>query len=175
MKNSGDTLINRVAEMIILVSSVAVIAFMAVGGCESGGHGGPSFTPSPAPTGFPPECEGTFGVDLSCPAESLAGSFCLPYTCDIFDDSTSPAVEIDSITVVFGDQCMATDCFTLECQGILNGSVFDADSATLVVEDVSGFVVGEDVEGEIEFGLPAGRILIEGEEFPFGCDGIVVP
>ncbi|HVY54286.1 MAG TPA: hypothetical protein VHC46_00865 [Thermodesulfobacteriota bacterium] len=175
MKNRRQTFIDRAAELIVAFSSLVVIALMAGGGCDGGGHGGPSVTPTPQPTGFPPECEGTFDVDLSCPAESLAGSVCLPYTCDIFDDSTSPAVEIDSITVVFGDHCTATDCFTIECQNIFNGSVFDADSATLVVEDVNGFVVGEDVEGEIEFGLPAGRITIEGEEFPFACDGIIVP
>ena len=175
MKNSGDTLINRAAEIIVVISSLLVIALMVTGGCDSGGHGGPSVTPTPGATGFPPECEGTFDVDLSCPAESLAGSFCLPYTCDIFDDSTSPAVEIDSIQFVFGDSCTNTDCFTLECQNIFNGSVFDADSANIVVEDVSGFVVGEDVDGEINAGLPAGRITIEGEEFQFTCDGIVVP
>ncbi|GEM_PF-2085174 len=175
MKNTGDALIGRASSLIVLISSIVMIALMVTGGCESGGHGGPSFTPSPAPTGFPPECEGTFGVDLSCPAASLAASVCLPYVCDIFDDTGSPAVEIDSIQFVFGDSCTNTDCFTLECQGIFNGSVFDAESATIMVEDVSGFVVGEDVEGEIEFGLPAGRIIIEGEDFPIDCSGIVVP
>jgi len=72
MKNAGDALIYRTSGLIVLISSIAMIALMVTGGC--GGNG--SNTP-PSATGFPPECDGTFGVDLSCPATSLAGSVCL--------------------------------------------------------------------------------------------------
>ncbi|MEW6144376.1 MAG: hypothetical protein AB1598_05095 [Thermodesulfobacteriota bacterium] len=166
MKNRGDALINRAAEMIVIISSVAVIALMAVGGCNNGGHG------EPAPTGFPPECEGTFDVDLSCPATSLAGSVCLPYSCDVIDDGVEPPMVIDSIIIVFGDHCTDTDCFTLECQDI---SVIGADSATIIIESVSGTPVGEDVEGSVFQGLPDGRIIIDGEEFALDCTSIITP
>jgi hypothetical protein len=166
MKNRGDALICRAAEMIIVISSVAVIALMAVGGCNNGGHG------EPAPTGFPPECDGTFDVDLSCPATSLAGSVCLPYICDVIDDSEEPPMVIDNITIVFGDHCTDTDCFTLECQDI---SVIGADSATIIIESVSGTPVGEDAEGSVFQGTPDGRIIIDGEEFALDCNGIVTP
>ncbi len=170
MKNAGDALIYRTSGLIVLISSIAMIALMVTGGC--GGNG--SNTP-PSATGFPPECDGTFGVDLSCPATSLAGSVCLPYFCDIVDDTVTPAEVIDTTTFVFGDNCTDTDCFTLECQDIFNGSVIDADAATIIIETVDGIPVGEDVEGEAEFGLPDGRIIIDSEEFALDCVGIVVP
>ncbi len=175
MKNARDSLINRTAEMIVLISSVAIIALMVTGGCNSGGHGGPPVTPTPAPTGFPPECEGTFDVDLSCPAASLAGSTCLPYLCDIVDDSEEMPVIIDNLTVVFGDNCTDTDCFTLECEDIFNGPVIDADTATIIIETVDGTPVGEDVEGSVFQGTPDGRIFIDGEEFALDCNGFITP
>lgn len=175
MKNAGDALINRAAEMIVLISSVAIIALMVAGGCENGGHGGPSFTPTPAPTWFPPECEGTFDVDLSCPATSLAGSVCLPYFCDIIDDSVSPVDVIDATTFVFGDSCTDTDCFTLECGDIFSGSVIDADAASITIETVDGIPVGEDVEDSVFQGIPDGAIFIDGQEFALDCVGMVVP
>ncbi len=175
MKNAGDSLINRTAEMIVLISSVAIIALMVTGGCNSGGHGGPSVTPTPAPTGFPPECDGTFDVDLSCPAASLAGSVCLPYFCDIVDDTVAPAEVIDTTTFVFGDNCTDTDCFTLECEDIFNGPVIDADTATIIIETVDGTPVGEDVEGSVFQGTPDGVITIGGEEFVLDCNGFITP
>jgi hypothetical protein len=166
MKKAGDRYLNRAAEIIVIISSVAVIAFMAVGGCNNGGHGEPS------PTGFPPECDGTFGVDLNCPAGSLAGSVCLPYVCDVINDSEEPPMIVDNITVVFGDHCTDTDCFTLECQDI---SVIGADSATIIIESVDGMPVGEGAMGVVDSGLPDGRIIIDGEEFALDCDGFVIP
>jgi hypothetical protein len=179
MKNAGDAFIGRASSLIVLISSIVMIALMVTGGCESNNSGNPSTTPSPSPspqvTGFPPECEGTFGVDLSCPASSLAASVCLPYFCDIVDDTVTPAEVIDTTTFVFGDNCTDTDCFTLECRDIFNGSVIDADAATIIIETVDDIPVGEDVVGEAEFGLPDGRIIIDSEEFALDCLGIVVP
>src|SRR3990167_5908022 len=146
MKNAWDALIDRTSGLIVLISSIAMIALMVAGGCESSNHPDPvvTTTPSPQPspqvTGFPPECTNTFYVDLSCPATSLAGSTCLPYVCDIVDNSEEPPVIIDNLTVVFGDKCTDTDCFTLECQDI---SVIDADAATIIIDSVSGTPVGE--------------------------------
>lgn len=170
MKNTGDALIGRASSLIVLISSIVMIALMVTGGC--GGNG--SNTP-PSATGFPPECDGTFDVDLSCPATSLAGSICLPYFCDIVDDTVAPAEVIDTTTFVFGDNCTDTDCFTLECEDIFNGPVIDADTATIIIETVDGIPVGEDAVGEAEFGLPDGRIIIDSEEFALDCQGIVVP
>ena len=167
MKNAGDALIYRTSGLIVLISSIAMIALMVTGGC--GGNG--SNTP-PSATGFPPECDGTFGVDLSCPATSLAGSVCLPYVCDVIDDSEEPPMIIDNITVVFGDHCTDTDCFTLECQDI---SVIDADAATIIIDSVSGTPVGEDVEGSVFQGTPDGVIIIGGEEFVLDCNGFITP
>jgi len=174
MKKSGNALINRAAEYIVVFSSLVVIALMVSGGCNSGGHGGPSVTPTPTPqlTGFPPECDGTFGVDLSCPATSLAGSICLPYVCDVIDDSEEPPMIVDNITVVFGDHCTDADCFTLECQDI---SVIGADSATIIIDSVNGMPVGEGAMGVVSMGLPDGRIIIDGEEFALDCNGFVIP
>ncbi|HSC35477.1 MAG TPA: hypothetical protein VLG45_09395, partial [Thermodesulfobacteriota bacterium] len=63
MKNSGDALISRAAEVIVLIGSIAMIALMVTGGCESGGHGGTAVTPTPGgATDFPPECINTFNV-----------------------------------------------------------------------------------------------------------------
>ncbi|MGH7851718.1 MAG: hypothetical protein ACREOP_15600 [Thermodesulfobacteriota bacterium] len=173
MKNAGDALIYRTSGLIILISSIVMIALMITGGCDGSGNGDNS--PPPGATGFPPECDGTFDVDLSCPATSLAGSVCLPYFCDIVDDSVSPAEVIDTTTFVFGDQCTDTDCFTLECQDIFNGSVIDADAATVIIETVDGTPVGEDVEGNVFQGTPDGRIIIGNEEFVLDCLGFVTP
>lgn len=169
MKNAGDVLIGRASSLIVLISSIVMIAFMVTGGCNSNNNG------TPAPTGFPPECDGTFDVDLSCPATSLAGSTCLSYLCDIIDNSEEPPLIIDNITVVFGDHCTDTDCFTLECQDIFNGSVIDADTATFIIETVDGTPVGEDVEGNVFQGTPDGVIIIDGEEFALDCNGFITP
>ena len=174
MKKCSETLINRAVEFIVIFSSLLSIALMVTGGCNNGGHGSPEVTPSPTPllTGFPPECDGTFGVDLSRPATSLAGSICLPYFCDVIDDSVSPPEVVDTITVVFGNHCSDSDCFTLECG---DTSVLDADSATIIIESVNGTPVGEDAMGVVDSGLPDGRIIIGGEEFLLDCNAIVVP
>ena len=174
MKSTGDVLINRTSGLIVLISSIIMIALMVTGGCDSS-NGNSSPTPTPGPTGFPPECDGTFGVDLSCPAESLEGSVCLPYFCDIIDDSEPPGNVIDTITIVFGDHCTASDCFTLGCQDIFNGTVFNADSATIVIETVDGTPVGEDTMGEVNMGVPDGRIIIDGEDFALDCQGFITP
>ena len=170
MKNAGDALIDRTSGLIVLISTIVMIALMVTGGCDSNSNGDSS--PTPAPTGFPPECDGTFGVDLSCPATSLAGSVCLPYVCDVIDDSEEPPMIIDNITVVFGDHCTDTDCFTLECQDI---SVIGADAATIIIESVDGTPVGEDVEGSVFQGTPDGVIIIGGEEFVLDCNGFITP
>lgn len=172
MNYKGDAIMYRLAEFIVVFSSLLIVALMVTGGCNNGGHGGPSVTPSPPPTGFPPECERTFNVDLSCPAASLAGSVCLPYVCDVIDDSIEPPVQIDNLTIVFGDHCTDTDCFTLECQDI---SVLDSDAATVIIESVNGMAVGPDVEGTIFQGIPDGVIIIDGEEFLLDCVGFVTP
>jgi len=174
MKYKGDVLINRIAEFIVVFSSLLIVALMVTGGCNNGKHGGPSVTstPTPALTGFPPECDGTFGVDLSCPATSLAGSVCLPYVCDVIDDSEEPPMRIDNITIVFGDHCTDTECFTLECQDV---SVLDSDAATVIIESVSGIAVGPDVEGSVYQGIPDGVIVIDGEEFLLDCIGFITP
>lgn len=170
MKYKGDAIINRLAEFIVVVSSLLIVALMVTGGCNEGGHGGP--TPSNPPTGFPPECEETFNVDLSCPAASLAGSVCLPYVCEVIDDSVEPPMQIDNLTIVFGDHCTDTDCFTLECQDI---SVLDSDAATVIIDSVSGMAVGPDIEGAIFQGIPDGVIIIDGEEFLLDCTGFITP
>jgi hypothetical protein len=169
MNSAGDVLIGRASSLIVLISSIVMIALMVTGGCDSNNNG------TPAPTGFPPECDGTFDVDLSCPATSLAGSVCLPYFCDIVDDTVAPAEVIDTTTFVFGDNCTDTDCFTLECQDIFNGSVIDADAATVIIETVDGTPVGENVEGSVFQGTPDGRIIIGNEEFALDCLGFVTP
>lgn len=85
MSETGESVIERSVMLIILISSVVVIAFVITGGCGDGGNGGSTNTPTPTipgPTGFSEECDGTFDVDLSCPAESLAGAICNIYSCE---------------------------------------------------------------------------------------------
>ena len=170
MKNTGDAFINRTSSLIVLISSIVMIAFMVTGGCEGDGGGTP-----PSATGFPPECNGTFDVDLSCPASSLSGSTCLPYVCDIVDDTGNSPEIVDTTTIIFGKSCTQADCFTLECQDIFNGPVIDADAATIVIESVSGTPVGGDVGGKVFQGTPDGRIIIDGEEFALDCNGFITP
>ncbi|MEQ9619769.1 MAG: hypothetical protein RIG61_11440 [Deltaproteobacteria bacterium] len=173
MNKVEEPFAERVAEIIILISSLVIIAFMITGGCE--GSGGASPTPQPATTGFPPECDGTFDIDLSCPATSLAGSVCLPYICDIIDDSTEIPEIVDNITIVFGKKCTDTDCFRLECEDLKNESGTVAEEASIVIESVNDTPVGEDVEGQESFGFPKGAIFIGGEEFFLDCNSAVVP
>lgn len=173
MKTAEDTLIRRAAGAIVIISSLIIISLMITGGCSSS-DGNP--TPTNAPTtGFPPECNGTFDVSLSCPATSLAGSFCQTYVCDIIDDGTEPVVITESLFVRFGEKCTDIDCFTLECQDLRTDSDSTIGEAIILVETVSGTPVGEGVEGEVFSGLPDGRIIIGDEDFQLDCNGLIVP
>lgn len=175
MKDIGEYLVELSVELIILVSTVVVIAFMVTGGCGNE-NGSPTPTASPPTTGFPPECNGTFDVSLSCPAESLAGSVCLPYYCDILDSSGAELEVFDTFSIVFGRNCTETDCFTLECSDLsIDFEDVIANEATFIIESIDDIPVGEDVEGVQTSGRPKGSIIIDGEEFEFTCPGYALP
>ncbi len=171
MKATGDAFLRRVSSLIIIVTSLSIIGMMIYGGCSSGA-GSPTPTRTPGGTGFPPSCDGTFDVSLSCPAVSLEGSICQPYIFDVIDDSgPEPIVVDESVTLRFGDKCIALDCFTLECTGIPSGTTV----STFIIETVNDIAVGEDVQGEIHSGCPEGPIFIGDNEYFFDCQGIIVP
>jgi len=189
MKATEGAFLRKVSSVIILVTSLSIIGMMTYGGCGGGGGGGgdddggngpaptATFTPptptrTPGGTGFPPSCDGTFGVSLSCPAVSLEGSVCQPYIFDVIDDSgPEPIIVDESVTLRFGDKCIALDCFTLDCTGIPSG----ATVSTFIIETVNDVAVGEDVQGEIHSGCPEGPIFIDDNEYYFDCQGLIVP
>ncbi|MCL4244584.1 MAG: hypothetical protein KJ002_05575 [Candidatus Dadabacteria bacterium] len=179
MREAEDSFIRRAAGAIIAIVSLVIISLMLSGGCDGTATSNQIPTPTPtwAPsTGFPPHCDGTFDVSLSCPATSLAGSVCQPYWCDIIDDSIEPGAIVDEITVVFGNTCTDVDCFTLECQGIHSRiTETSIGPATIIIETVNDIPVGEDVEGEEFSGLPDGRIIIDGQDLLLDCNSIIVP
>ncbi|MAT39335.1 MAG: hypothetical protein CL946_07000 [Ectothiorhodospiraceae bacterium] len=178
MREAEDSFVRRTSAVIVIISSLVTISLMLTGGCDGSATSIQIPTPTPtfAPsTGFPPECDGTFNVSLSCPATSLAGSVCQPYWCDIIDDSIEPGAIVDEIAVVFGGACTDIDCFTLECQDIHSRiTETSIGQATVIIETVNDIPVGED-EGEEFSGLPDGRILIDGENFLLDCNSIIVP
>ena len=179
MREAEDSFVRRASTIIVIISSVVIISLMLTGGCDGTATSIqiPTPTPTLAPsTGFPPACDGTFDVSLSCPAASLASSVCQPYWCDVIDDSTEPGAIVEEIAVVFGDACTDVDCFTLECQDIHSRiTETSIGQATIIIETVNDIPVGENVEGEEFSGLPDGRILIDGENFLLDCNSIIVP
>jgi len=171
MRTTGDAFLRKVSSLIIIVTSLSIIGMMIYGGCGSSG-GSPTPTSTPGGTGFPPECNGTFDVSLSCPAVSLERSVCLPYVYDVIDDSgPEPVIVYEFVTLRFGDKCIALDCFTLDCNNVSSG----VGDAIFIVETVNGITVGEDVQGEISSGCPEGPIFIDDNEYYFDCQGIIVP
>jgi hypothetical protein len=179
MKNEGDVLIGRASSLIVLISSIAMIALMVTGGCESNNSGNPSTTPSPSPspqvTGFPPEC-GSPNIDLGCPAGSFLDFDCYSYDCDILDNSTEPPGEVDSFRIIFVRSCAETDCFSLECLDLKQGARTVAEEASITFDEINGMPVGEDVEGETGFVFSIiGSIEIEGEVFGLDCESGPVP
>ncbi len=179
MKTAEDSLIRRAAGAIIIIVSLTIISLMITGGCDGTATSKQIPTPTPTwtpSTGFPPACDGTFDVSLSCPAGSLAGSVCQPYWCDIIDDSIEPGTIVDEISVVFGDSCTDVDCFTLECQSIHSRlTETSIEQATIIIETVNNIPVGPDVEGEFFTGMPDGRIIIDGQDLLLDCNSIIVP
>lgn len=171
MKTTESTFLTRACSLIVLVTSLSIIGLMIYGGCSSNGQPPPPIR-TPGGTGFPPECDGTFDVSLSCPAVSLEDSPCLTYVYDVIDNSgPEPVVVNEFVRIRFGELCTALDCFTLECEGIESG----IGDATFIIETVNDITVGEDVQGEINSGLPEGPIFIGEDEFFFDCQGTIVP
>lgn len=171
MRTTGDAFLRKVSSLIIIVTSLSIIGMMIYGGCSSGA-GSPTPTRTPGSTGFPPSCDGTFDVSLSCPAVSLEGSVCLTYVYDVIDNSGPEPVVVDEfVTLRFGETCTALDCFTLDCNNISSG----IGDAIFTVETVNDITVGEDVAGEINSGLPEGPIFIGDNEYYFDCLGTIVP
>jgi hypothetical protein len=171
MKKAGNALINHSAELIVLISSVVMIAFMITGGC--GGNG--SNPRRRRPQDSPPECNGTFGVDLSCPAESLAGSTCLPHGCEVVDNSGSIPEPVDTIQIIFGSSCTDTDYFTLECRNLRGQSGIFAEEASISIDSVNDIPVSPDVEGQADYGLPKGTIFTGDNEYLLDCNSYTVP
>lgn len=171
MRTAEGAFLTRISSFIILATSLTIIGLTMYGGCSSDGVPPPP-TRTPGGTGFPPECDGTFDVSLSCPAESLQNSPCLSYVYDVIDNSGPEPVIVDEFVIIrFGESCTALDCFTLDCTGIPSG----IGDAVFIVETVNDITVGEDVNGEINSGLPEGPIFIGEDEFFFDCQGIIVP
>ena len=186
---SSDKFITRASSIIILVTSLAIIAFMSYGGCGGGsndGGSGPSSSPAPTATFTPPTptpttppgatgspgC-GSVQVSIACPAVSLEEPNCIGHVCKVIDETGSEPVLIDEFTIGFSVKCTAFDCFTLECE---NTSEIIGDS-TIVIESVSGIPVNEDSE-EIEYnGKPDGTIFFDDTDYTFRCSdgGMVVP
>jgi hypothetical protein len=170
MKNAGDALIYRTSGLIVLISSIVMIALMVTGGC--GGNG--SNTP-PSATGFPPEC-GSPNIDLSCPAGSFLDFDCYSYDCGILDNSTEPPGEVDSFHIIFVRSCAETDCFSLECMDLKQGARTVAEEASITFDEINGMPVGEDEEGETGFVFSiTGSIEIDGSEFGLDCVSGPVP
>ena len=179
MREAEDSFVRRAAAAIVIFSSIVIISLMLTGGCDGSATSIQIPTPTPtfAPsTGFPSECDGTFGVSLSCPAASLAGSECLPYSCYVIDDSTEPGEIVDDIILVFGDRCSDIDCSTLECQGAFS-TITDSSIGefTILIETVNDIPVGPDGGGERLYGTPDGRIIIDGQDLLLDCYAVMMP
>lgn len=171
MKNAGDALIYRTSGLIVLISSIAMIALMVAGGCDGNGDN----SPPPGATGFPPEC-GSPNIDLGCPAGSFLDFDCYSYDCDILDNSTEPPGEVDTFHIIFVRSCAETDCFSLECMDLKQGARTVAEEASITFDEINGMPVGEDVEGETGFVFSIiGSIEIEGEQFGLTCVSGPIP
>lgn len=175
---SPDTLAARASSIIVLVSSLVIISFMAYGGCGGGGNGDSSSTPvptatftppTPTPT-LPPGATGSPGcisldVSLGCPAVSLEGSKCRNHDCKVIDDSGAGPVLVTSFLVPFGHKCTAFDCFTLECRD--TSPVID--DSVIVIESVSGIPVSEGAQTVEHNGEPEGTIFFDDSEYRIEC------
>ncbi len=113
-------------------------------------------------------------IRLACPALGYAGGTCIGYIFDIVDDSVEPPVTLDTFGINFKRSCEDIDCFTLSCQDIPTYSDTLIHEADILIETVDGIPVGEGTE-TIKGGVPAGRIIIDGENFRLESAGTIVP
>ena len=132
MKNLIQSVFDNYLEIIIIIFSILIIAFMITGGC--GGDGNKP-KPTPGPTGFPPECL-PFEVDPECPAVSLPELRCVSYSCWLTEsnpDLTEPETFGINVNV---NECVSLDCFNLECEEIIADNV--PEIIVFNIQDIDG-------------------------------------
>ena len=176
MRTAEDTFIQRASAVIVIISSLVIISLMLTGGCD--GTAASNQIPTPTPTsvpstGFPPECNGTLDISLSCPATDLKGSFCVAYRCYVIDESVEPPAVAETFIIAFDESCTDVDCFTLECPDIPIGGVLE--SPIFTIESVNDIPVAEDSQGTFDLGSPKGRIFLGSGEFSFSCGVNAIP
>lgn len=158
MMATEDSFIRRAAATMAVIGFIVTGSLMLSGGCGSDGPG---------------SCRRQ-EIRLFCPAPGYAGESCIGYIFDIVDDSVEPPVTLDSFGINFNRKCENIDCFTLSCQDITADSDTVIPEADIIIETVDGIPVGEGT-GTIKSGKPAGRIIIDGENFRLEPAGTIVP
>lgn len=132
MKKIAKSIIDNYLETIIILFSFLIIALMISGGCN-GDNKKPS--PTPGPTGFPPECL-PFDVDQECPAVSLPELRCVSYRCEFSESNPdSPETETFSLHINI-NECASLDCFNLECEEIITDDI--PEIVVFNIQDIDG-------------------------------------
>ncbi len=176
MRTAEDSFIRRASAVIVIISSLVIISLMLTGGCDGTATSNQIPTPTPTwipSTGFPPACDGTLDISLSCPATDLKGSFCVAYRCDVIDESVEPPNAAETFIIAFDESCTDVDCFTLECPDIPIGGVLE--SPIFTIESVNDIPVAEDSQDTFGLGSPKGTIFLESGEFSFSCGVNAIP
>ncbi len=149
--------------IITIKAALAILIFLTffiVGGCNSGNGNNPQPTPSPTPE---PECipiEGDFeqlSEFTDCPTEGLV-QICNNYECLVpgFDDPEPLRVGIVPL------ECVAIDCFDVECQ-LLNNIFSEVIG--------SGILTIDEILGNSNF---AGTVVIDGgDDVDYECSPLV--
>ena len=155
MKRYRESIIDNYLEIIIILFSMLMIAFMITGGCNGDGH---NPRPTSGPTGFPPECL-PFEVDPECPAVSLPELRCVSYRCEFAElNPNSPEPETFSFSVNTRE-CVSLDCFNLECEEIIADNVPE-----IIVFNIQDITNGGSLPPYF-----SGIADIDGVEFDFYC------
>jgi hypothetical protein len=155
MKKYAEFIIDNYLEIMIILLSVLIIAFMLIGGC-----GGDSNKPkqTPPPTGFPPECL-PFEVDPECPAVSLPELRCVSYTC-VFSELNPDSPEPETFSLGINiNECVSLDCFNLECEEIIADNVPE-----IIVFDIQDITSGGSLPPAF-----SGIADIDGVQFDYFC------
>ncbi len=159
MMATENSFIRRAAGTILVPVFLVTGSLMLSGGCSDSAN----------------SCGGNEQVRLACPAVSYETIFCIGYIFDIVDDSVEPPVLVDGFNMNINRKCESLDCFTLSCEDITTDSGTLITEMEILIETVDGLPVGGDTDETTTPGEPAGRIIIDGEDFLLEPVGIIVP
>jgi len=159
MMATENSFIRRAAGTILVPVFLVTGSLMLSGGCSDSAN----------------SCGGNEQVRLACPAVSYETIFCIGYIFDIVDDSVEPPVLVDGFNMNINRKCEPLDCFTLSCEDITTDSGTLIAEMEILIETVDGLPVGGDTDETTTPGEPAGRIIIDGEDFLLEPVGIIVP